>query len=67
MAIKEAMTRQGLNQANLAKRLGISPPALSQLLTGKRGTIPESLMDVIHALGLSLEVVPLRQGQEDKQ
>jgi transcriptional regulator with XRE-family HTH domain len=42
--IREAMTQQELSQVELAKRLGISPSALSQILTNKRGTIPESLL-----------------------
>lgn len=60
-SIREAMSRQGLTQVDLAKRLGISPPALSQVLSGRRGTMPESLMDVLHALGLTLEAVPTEQ------
>ena len=60
-SIREAMSRQGLTQVDLAKRLGISPPALSQVLSGKRGTMPESLMDVLHALGMTLEAVPTEQ------
>ena len=60
-SIREAMSREGLTQVDLAKRLGISPPALSQVLSGKRGTMPESLMDVLHALGLTLEAVSTEQ------
>lgn len=60
--IKKEMKRQGLSQIELAKRLNISPPALSQVLSGKRGTMPESLMDVLHALGLTLRAVPEKEG-----
>ena len=56
--IRETMRQQNLSQVDLAKRLQISPPALSQILSGKRGTMPESLMDVLKALGLTLEAVP---------
>jgi transcriptional regulator with XRE-family HTH domain len=53
------MTRQGVTQAELARRLEIKPPSLSQILNGKYGTIPESLLDLLGALGLTLEVVPI--------
>ncbi len=56
--IREAMNMQGVTQAELARRLGVKPPSLAQILSGKRGTMPESLMDVLHALGLTLEAVP---------
>lgn len=58
--IRQTMGQQELSQVDLAKRLQISPPALSQILSGKRGTVPESLMDVLTALGLTLEAVPPR-------
>ncbi|WP_425146536.1 helix-turn-helix domain-containing protein [Deinococcus sp.] len=63
--IRAAMSRQGVTQAELARRLGVKPPSLAQVLSGKRGVMPESLMDVLHALGLTLDVVPAGQGQED--
>ena len=62
--VRETMAAQGLTQAELARRLGIKPPSLAQILSGKRGTIPASLMDVLHALGLTLEAVPSTQGRE---
>ncbi|WP_293909898.1 helix-turn-helix transcriptional regulator [Deinococcus sp.] len=61
--VKQEMKRRGLSQIELARQLGITPPALSQVLSGKRGTMPGSLMDVLHALGLTLEAVPQQPGQ----
>ena len=58
------MQKQGITQAELARQLGVKPPSLAQILSGKRGTIPASLMDVLQALGLTLEAVPFRQGRE---
>ena len=58
--IREEMTRKGMSQRELAERLGVTPSALSQVLSGKRGTMPESLMDVLNALGLTLEAVPVK-------
>ena len=64
--IREAMSTQGLTQAELARQLGIKPPSLAQVLSGKRGTMPSSLMDVLHALGLTLAAVPSKTvGEED--
>ena len=62
--IRAAMSKQGLTQAELARRLGITPPSLAQVLSGKRGVMPESLMGVLHALGLTLEAVPVKQKGE---
>ena len=58
--IREEMARKGMSQRELAERLGVTPSALSQVLSGKRGTMPESLMDVLNALGLTLEAVPVK-------
>lgn len=58
--IREEMARKGMSQRELAERLDVTPSALSQVLSGKRGTMPESLMDVLNALGLTLEAVPVK-------
>lgn len=62
--IRVAMTERGVTQAELARQLGVKPPSLAQILSGKRGTIPESLMDVLQALGLTLEAVPTQREPE---
>jgi transcriptional regulator with XRE-family HTH domain len=64
LQVRQAMKRKGVSQAELARQLGITPPALSQVLSGRRGTMPTSLMDVLQALGLTLEAVPFPQEQE---
>ncbi len=56
--VRQEMSRQGVTQAELARRLGIKPPSLSQILNGKYGAVPESLLDLLGALGLTLEAVP---------
>lgn len=63
--IRDAMNRQGITQAALARRLGVKPPSLAQILSGKRGVMPESLMDVLHALDLTLKAVPTKHAQEE--
>ncbi|GGO28466.1 helix-turn-helix domain-containing protein [Deinococcus humi] len=60
--VRAEMVQQNLTQIELARRLGISPPALSQIMSGRRGTMPESLMNVLEALGLTLEAVPKKDG-----
>ena len=73
--VRQEMTRQGVTQSELARRLGIKQPSLSQILGGKYGAVPQSLLDVLAALGLTLDVVktgdvldpappePLRRGR----
>lgn len=58
--VRQEMTRQGLTQHELARRLGVKQPSIAQLLSGKRGTMPESLLDLLGALGLTLEAVPVK-------
>lgn len=60
-SIRQEMDRQNVTQAELARKLDVKPPSLSQVLSGKRGLMPESLMDVLDALGL--ELVAQRKGK----
>lgn len=60
LRIREEMKRQSITQAELARRLGIKPPSLAQILSGHRGILPESLMNVLTALGLTVEISPLK-------
>lgn len=46
---------RGLTQAELAEKVGISDPYLSQLETGRRKGSPEVLLNVASALDLSLD------------
>lgn len=54
--MQEAVREQGLTHAQLAKLLGVKPPAVSQLLKGTYGKIPQSLIDALQVLGLELTV-----------
>ncbi|GBF06692.1 XRE family transcriptional regulator [Deinococcus aerius] len=58
--LQEAVRAQGLTRAQLAKLLGVKPPAVSQLLNGTYGKIPQSLIDVLEVLGLELTVTKAR-------
>jgi len=65
LRIREEMKRQNITQAGLARRMGIKPPSLAQVLSGQRGTLPTSLMNVLTALGLTVEVLPLESDTTD--
>lgn len=55
-AIKEKMAGNGITAADLARELDISHQAVSQIISGDRGKIPKSLMDVLSKLGMTLKV-----------
>lgn len=55
------MQERGLTQAELARQLGIKPPSLAQILSGRRGRVPESLLDVLQALDLHLDARPIQE------
>lgn len=50
------MASKGVTAADLARELDISHQAVSQIITGDRGRIPQSLMDVLSKLDLTLTV-----------
>ncbi len=52
------MQDRGLTQAELARQLGIKPPSLAQILSGRRGLVPASLLNVLDALELKLDTFP---------
>ncbi|WP_234009015.1 helix-turn-helix domain-containing protein [Deinococcus sp. NW-56] len=58
MRLAMEMRSPRLTQAVLAERLGISQPAVAALLSGRRGQIPQSLVDLLEALDLELTVQP---------
>jgi transcriptional regulator with XRE-family HTH domain len=50
--VRTQRTTRGLSQAELARRIGISPSALSQVERGVRGLSAESLMRIWEVLGV---------------
>ncbi|SEJ79717.1 Helix-turn-helix domain-containing protein [Deinococcus reticulitermitis] len=62
--IRARMAERGLTQAQLARQLGIKPPSLAQVLSGRRGRIPESLLTVLAALELHIEILPALEKQD---
>lgn len=57
--------RLGLTHAEIARRLGISPPAVTRVLTRKGAVIPQSLIDVLDVLGLQVTLEPKETHSED--
>ncbi|UQN10832.1 helix-turn-helix domain-containing protein [Deinococcus sp. QL22] len=55
--MRQAVKDQGLTHAKLARLLAIQPPAVSQLMSGTYGKVPQSLIDALTVLGLELTVV----------
>ena len=55
--MKAAARRRGMTHAQLASRLGIKQPSVTQLLNGTYGKIPQSLLKALDALGLEITVV----------
>lgn len=61
--IRSRMRERGLTQAELARQLGIKPPSLAQILSGRRSKVPESLLAVLNALDLQIDVHPTEEEQ----
>lgn len=63
-AIEDHMRRVGVTNADLARKLEISPQAVGQITNGQRGRIPDSLNDLLEALDLELTVTPRTEGKK---
>jgi ribosome-binding protein aMBF1 (putative translation factor) len=55
-AIEARMNKVGLSNAELARKMKVSPQAVGQIINGQRGRIPDSLNDLLKAIGLELVV-----------
>src|SRR3954447_22397017 len=55
--IREARQAQGLSQAQLARRLGISQPAVARLESASDAITVETLRRTLRGLGLTLDLV----------
>ena len=51
------METRGVNSAELARRLEVSPARISQLLSGSRNPTLATLADAFHVLGRSMHVI----------
>lgn len=57
-SLRQLRTSRGVNQAELARQVGISPSALSQAERGVRGVSAETLMRIWEALGVPFGIEP---------
>ena len=55
--VTQTMRDRGITQTQLADSMGVTQGHVSQLVTGERGKIPESLIALLDELGLELTVV----------
>ena len=55
--LKQTLSERGINQSELARRIGVQPPQISHLISGDRGTTPENLYAIATALGVPPEEV----------
>lgn len=55
-AVKTAMKQKGLSQGQLARDLGLERPAVTRLLSGTSGKVPDTWQKVLDALGLEIVV-----------
>jgi transcriptional regulator with XRE-family HTH domain len=46
LAVRETMQKKGITQGDLASKLGIKQPAISQILTGERSKTSELLIKI---------------------
>ena len=53
--IREELAARGWTQADLAKIIGRTQPAVNEMVTGKRGITPESALALAAAFGTSAE------------
>ncbi|MCB2261437.1 MAG: helix-turn-helix domain-containing protein [Candidatus Thiosymbion ectosymbiont of Robbea hypermnestra] len=63
--VTDARDRAGFSQAELAKRVGVTPGAINKIESGEtKGAKPETLAALARALGVSMEW--LATGEEDR-
>ena len=62
-AIRQARKDQGLTQAQVAARAGVSRPWLSQMENGKRSVETGKVLAVLDVLSLCMEVVPVPRSE----
>lgn len=55
--LKAALKDRGITQTELARRIGVQPPQVSHIIAGDRGTTPENMLAISHALKISAEEV----------
>ena len=63
-AIQEAIWKQGIPQAELARRIEMSPAQVSRFLTGERGLSLEAIEKLMDVLELEMVIRPRRKRKD---
>lgn len=63
VAIQEEIWKQGFQQAELARRVGMSEAQISRFLKGERGLSLESIDKLMDVLGLEIVIRPRKRGE----
>lgn len=61
LKIRKLLRQQGLTQADLASRLGVTPPQVSKLLSGKINFELKTLVSIQQALGMPIIEVSFKE------
>lgn len=61
LKIRKLLRQQGMTQVDLADRLGVTPPQVSKLLSGKINFELKTLVNIQNALGKTIIDVSLRE------
>ncbi|NTY02072.1 XRE family transcriptional regulator [Deinococcus sp. JMULE3] len=60
-AVKQAMAARDMSQGELARQTGLVRPAVSKLLNGTVGKVPDNWQRILDLLDLELVVQPKKQ------
>lgn len=60
-SVKQAMIQRDMSQGELARQTGLVRPAVSKLLNGSVGKVPENWQRILDALDLELIAIPKRK------
>ncbi len=61
-AVRRARKLQNLSQSALAQKAGVRQAAISGLETGEQGVRLDTLLELLAALGLELQIAPRSSG-----
>ena len=60
-AVRIELARRASNQARLAKKVGVSPQYISDVMRARAGNVPDVWQRIFDELGLDLVVVPKQE------
>jgi transcriptional regulator with XRE-family HTH domain len=60
--LKSNLKRKGLSQTELAEIIGVRPAQISRIISGERGTTPDTLEGIARAFGVPIQSVYIAAG-----